>query len=192
MLNDKTLQDEWVMGKQVGNEKVSICDSGNMDNNGYTPFDDEGNPAKETWLIKNGVLTGRLHDAKSASVLNEEITGNARAQSYYHSPMVRMTNTYLEKGEDAPEDIISGVEDGIYVYGVNYGTGSATFTMQPNLCYRIRGGKLCEPIMYTEIPVLSHTEGISDIVNFIERNNLIFFNNYTGINTIICIFFFHS
>ncbi len=146
MLNDKTLQDEWVMGKQVGNEKVSICDSGNMDNNGYTPFDDEGNPAKETWLIKNGVLTGRLHDAKSASVLNEEITGNARAQSYYHSPMVRMTNTYLEKGEDAPEDIISGVEDGIYVYGVNYGTGSATFTMQPNLCYRIRGGKLCEPV----------------------------------------------
>ena len=57
-----------------------------------------------------------------------------------------MTNTYLEKGEDAPEDIISGVEDGIYVYGVNYGTGSATFTMQPNLCYRIRGGKLCEPV----------------------------------------------
>lgn len=146
MLNDKTLQDEWVIGKKVGNEKVSICDSGNMENNGYTPFDDEGNPAKETWLIKNGVLTGRLHDAKSASVLNEEITGNARAQDYYFSPMVRMTNTYLEKGEDVPEDIISGVEDGIYVYGVNYGTGSATFTMQPNLCYRIRGGKLCEPV----------------------------------------------
>ncbi|MDE7324885.1 MAG: TldD/PmbA family protein [Lachnospiraceae bacterium] len=146
MLNDRTLQEEWVMGKKVGNEKVSICDSGDMQNNGYTPFDDEGNPAKETWLIKNGVLTGRLHDAKSASVLNEEITGNARAQSYYHSPMVRMTNTYLEKGTDISEDIIGGVEDGIYVYGVNYGTGSATFTMQPNLCYRIRGGKLCEPV----------------------------------------------
>lgn len=146
MLNDKTLQDEWVIGKKVGNEKVSICDSGDMENNGYTPFDDEGNPAKETWLIKDGVLTGRLHDAKSASVLNEEITGNARAQDYYFSPMVRMTNTYLKKGEDTPEEIISGVDDGIYVYGVNYGTGSATFTMQPNLCYRIRKGKLCEPV----------------------------------------------
>ncbi len=146
MLNDKTLQDEWVIGKKVGNEKVSICDSGDMENNGYTPFDDEGNPAKETWLIKDGVLTGRLHDAKSASVLNEEITGNARAQDYYFSPMVRMTNTYLKKGEDTPEEIISGVEDGIYVYGVNYGTGSATFTMQPNICYRIRKGKLCEPV----------------------------------------------
>lgn len=146
MLNDKTLQDEWVLGKMVGNEKVSICDSGDMINNGYTPFDDEGNPAKETWLIKNGVLTGRLHDAKSAAVLKEEITGNARAQDYNCSPMVRMTNTYMEKGTDLPEDIIAGVEDGIYVYGVNYGTGSATFTMQPNLCYRIRGGKLCEPV----------------------------------------------
>lgn len=146
MLNDKTLQDEWVIGKKVGNEKVSICDSGDMENNGYTPFDDEGNPARETWLIKDGVLTGRLHDAKSASVLGEEITGNARAQDYYFSPMVRMTNTYLKKGEDAPEEMIGGVEDGIYVYGVNYGTGSATFTMQPNLCYRIRKGKLCEPV----------------------------------------------
>ncbi len=146
MLNDKTLQEEWVLGKMVGNEKVSICDSGDMENNGYTPFDDEGNPAKETWLIKNGVLTGRLHDAKSASILGEEITGNARAEGYHYSPMVRMTNTYMEKGTDLPEDIIGGVEDGIYVYGVNYGTGSATFTMQPNRCYRIRGGKLCEPV----------------------------------------------
>ena len=146
MLNDKTLQEEWVLGKLVGNEKVSICDSGDMENNGYTPYDDEGNPARQTWLIKNGVLTGRLHDAKSASVLKEEITGNARAEGYHCSPMVRMTNTYMEKGTDSPEDIIGGVEDGIYVYGVNYGTGSATFTMQPNLCYRIRGGRLCEPI----------------------------------------------
>ena len=146
MLNDRTLQDEWVIGKMVGNEKVSICDSGDMENNGYTPYDDEGNPAKETWLIKNGVLTGRLHDAKSASVLKEEITGNARADGYGCSPMVRMTNTYMAKGNDAAERITKEVEDGIYVYNVNYGTGSSTFTMQPNLCYRIRGGRLCEPV----------------------------------------------
>lgn len=146
MLSDKTLQEEWVIGKKVGNERVSICDSGNMDNNGYTPYDDEGNEAKETWLIKNGVLTGRLHDSKSASILGEEITGNSRAQGYYSSPMVRMTNTFMEKGTDNPDDIIKGVKDGIYVYNVNYGTGSTTFTMQPNLCYRIRDGKLCEPL----------------------------------------------
>lgn len=146
MLNDQTLRDEWVMGKTVGSELVSICDRGDMLNNGYTPYDDEGNKACETWLIKNGVLTGRLHDSKSAAALDERVTGNARAQGYSCQPMVRMTNTYFEKGETDPEDIIKGVKDGIYVYGVNYGTGSSTFTMQPNLCYRIRDGKLCEPV----------------------------------------------
>ncbi len=146
MLNDKSLRDEWVIGKKVGNEKVSICDRGDMDNNGYTPYDDEGNKAHETWLIKNGVLTGRLHDSKSAAALGEEITGNSRAQSIYHSPIVRMTNTFMEKGDVSPEDMIRDVKDGMYIYDVNYGTGMSTFTMQPNLCYRIRDGKLCEPV----------------------------------------------
>ena len=57
-----------------------------------------------------------------------------------------MTNTFMEGGKDNPDDIIAGVKDGIYVYGVNYGTGSSTFTMQPNLCYRIRDGKLAESV----------------------------------------------
>lgn len=146
MLNDKTLREEWVLGKKVGNEKVSICDNGNMEQNGYTPYDDEGNEARETWLIREGVLTGRLHDSKSASVLGEEVTGNSRAEGYGAVPMVRMTNTYMAAGGDAPEEIIRGVQDGIYIYNINYGTGASTFTMQPSLCYRIRDGRLCEPV----------------------------------------------
>ena len=146
MLNDKTLQDEWVLGKKVGNELVSICDSGDMMHRGYIAYDDEGTAPKETWLIKNGVLTGRLHDANSAATLGEELTGNARAQNFGFPPMVRMTNTYMAAGETSPEDIIKGVKDGIYVFAVNYGTGQSTFTMQPNCCYRIKDGKLAEPL----------------------------------------------
>lgn len=146
MLNDKTLRDEWVMGKKVGNEKVSICDRGDLLNHGYAPYDDEGNKSTVVYLIRNGVLTGRLHDSNSAAVLGEAVTGNARAQDYECSPIVRMTNTFMEPGSDSPEEMISGIKDGIYVYGVNYGTGNSTFTMQPNLCYRIRDGKLCEPL----------------------------------------------
>ncbi len=146
MLNDKTLQDEWVMGKDVGNGKVSICDAGDMPNHGYVPYDDEGTPAGVNWLIKEGKLVGRLHDAKSAATLGEELTGNARAQSYYHMPIVRMTNTYMEGGEDAPQDMIAGVKDGIYVYSVEHGSGMATFTIKPAICYRIRDGKLQEPL----------------------------------------------
>ena len=146
MLNDKTLQDEWVMGKVVGSELVSICDKGNLMNHGYVPYDDEGTKAGETWLIKNGKLTGRLHNAKSAAILNEPLTGSARAQNYYHVPIVRMTNTFMQGGETKPEEMIAEVKDGIYVYDVTFGTGQATFTLKPSIAYRIRDGKLCEPV----------------------------------------------
>lgn len=146
MLNDKTLQEEWVMGKKVGSEKVSFCDDGSMIHHGYTPYDDEGSKAKGVWLMKDGVLTGRLHDVKSAATLDEELTGNCRAQSYMHFPMVRMTNTYMAAGSDDPEQMIREVKDGIYVYMVEHGSGLATFTMKPSICYRIRDGKLCEPL----------------------------------------------
>lgn len=146
MLNDKTLQDEWVMGKKVGSDLVSICDRGDWINHGYAPYDDEGTKATTCWLMKEGVLTGRLHDANSAAVLGEELTGNARAQSYQFAPMVRMTNTFIEKGQDEPQKMIEEVKDGIYIYSVEYGTGQATFTMKPAISYRIRDGKLCEPL----------------------------------------------
>jgi TldD protein len=146
MLNDKTLREEWVMGKKVGSEKVSICDMGDLPNHGYVPYDDEGTKAGKIYLMKDGILTGRLHDANSASIMGEAKTGNARAQDYHFQPIVRMTNTYMEAGKDNPEDMIAGVKDGIYVVDVNNGTGNSTFVMNPSLCYRIRDGKICEPV----------------------------------------------
>ncbi len=146
MLHDQVLRDEWVMGKKVGSELVSICDSGDMPNHGYIPYDDEGTKARETWLIRDGVLTGRLHDSASAAVLGEELTGNCRAQDYGKSPVVRMTNTFMKAGGDSFEDIIADTKDGIYVYMVSDGTGNSTFVLNPTVCYRIRDGKICEPL----------------------------------------------
>lgn len=146
MLNDKTLQEEWVLGKKVGSSLVSICDNGSLFNYGYVPYDAEGTKAKEVWLMKDGVLTGRLHDATSAATLKEPLTGNCRAQGYWNFPKVRMTNTYMAAGKDNPEQMIKDVKDGIYVCQVDSGSGQATFTMKPTLAYRIREGKLCEPL----------------------------------------------
>lgn len=146
MLNDQTLRDEWIMGKKVGNDIVSICDDGTLVHHGFVPYDDEGTKAKATWLIKNGILTGRLHNAKSAATLGEELTGNARAQDYSNFPVVRMTNTYMEPGTTKVEDMIAGIEDGIYVWNVSSGGGQAMFTMRPTVCYRIRNGRICEPV----------------------------------------------
>ena len=117
MLNDQTLRDEWVMGKTVGNEKVSICDSGEMQNHGYTPFDDEGTRARETWLIKNGVLTGRLHDAHSAAVLFKHVDSKDISDGWFGfgdrdfklEKLYKMAENYLgsfENEVELPEEII--------------------------------------------------------------------------------------
>jgi len=146
MLNDKTLQEEWTMGKKVGNEKVTIIDEGDELRHGYCPYDDEGNKKTKVYLMKDGILSGRLHDAKSAAVLKEKPTGNARAQSFYYTPIVRMTNTYMDAGKDDPAEIVKGVKDGIYVYDWNYGTGNSTFTIQPRTAYKIKDGQITDPI----------------------------------------------
>ena len=53
-------------------------------------------------------------------------TGNGRRESYEHIPMPRMTNTYMLAGDDAPEDIIRSVKNGIYA--VNFGGGQVDIT----------------------------------------------------------------
>jgi TldD protein len=87
-----------------------------------------------------------LHDAKSAATLKEKPTGNARAQNANFTPIVRMTNTYIENGTEDPDEIIKGVKDGIYIYDWYYGTGKSIFTIQPIKCYKIKDGKLAEPL----------------------------------------------
>ncbi len=175
MLNDKALRDEWVIGKKVGSDLVSIFDSGDMfPHRGYIAYDDEGTAVRETWLIKDGVLSGRLHDAHSAAALGEEVTGNARAQDFGCSPMVRMTNTCMQAGETPPEKLIASVKDGVYVYNVQFGTGFSTFTMAPGISYRIREGKLAEPLRVNVISgsvfqTLFDIDGVGNDFEFCEN-----------------------
>ena len=76
MLGDENMKKEWTLGKKVGADILSIYDSGEEEGSGYVPFDDEGTRTQKTYLIKNGVLTGRLHSAATAADLEEEVTGN--------------------------------------------------------------------------------------------------------------------
>ncbi len=46
------------------------------------PYDDEGTRTPTTYLIHNSILTGRLHSAATAALLNEEVTGKCRAINF--------------------------------------------------------------------------------------------------------------
>lgn len=146
MLGDENMAKEWVLGKKVGNDILSIVDDGSLFGSGYAPFDDEGTRSKKTYLIKDGILCGRLHSATTAAALNEEVTGNARAVDCTFEPIVRMTSTYIESGTNTLNELIAGIDKGYFVDTVSHGTGGTTFTIAPSRAYEIVNGKLAGPV----------------------------------------------
>ena len=138
------------VGKQVASELVTIVDDGTMAGEwGRYAIDDEGQPAASNVLIKDGILVDYMWDAIRARAQGRASSGNGRRQSYRHLPMVRMTNTYLGAGEQDPEDIIAGVENGVYVAKLGGGqvnTASGDFVFGMTEAYLIEGGKITAPL----------------------------------------------
>ena len=175
MIGDQTMMEEWPIGKRVGADTLSIVDTGQILGSGFVPFDDEGTKAKKTYLIKNGILTGRLHSATTAAALNEELTGNARALNFEYEPIVRMTTTYIEAGDKTKEELISEVKEGILVLDYNHGSGMSTFTIAPRISYMIRDGKIAEPVNISVISgnvmeTLYEIDGISKEIEIISSS----------------------
>ncbi len=166
MLGDETMLKEWHIGRRLGPGFLHITDDGGVAGSGFTPYDDEGNPARKTPLIKNGKLAGRLHSAVTAAALGEETTGNARAVSFEFEPIVRMTTTHFEPGNMSKEELFAGVKDGLYVDTIKHGSGMSTFTIAPSLAYFIKDGKIAGP---AQISVISgsvfETFGLIDAIS---------------------------
>lgn len=146
MLGDETMAKEWQIGKRVASPLLTIRESGVHPGSGYVPYDDEGTAATDTYLINKGVLSGRLHSATTAAALDEQLTGNARAINCDYEPIVRMTTTYVDNGEVAPEQLIAEVKHGYYIKSYKHGSGMSTFTIAPSIAYEIVDGKIGDPV----------------------------------------------
>ncbi len=149
---NKRLQDIMVLGRKFGDKHLNIIDGAAVPGlRGSYKYDDEGIPATKTYLIREGILEGRLHSRETAAKMGEKTTGNARAINYLFPPIVRMTNTYIEPGTLSFEDIISDIKEGIYAKDWYGGTTSLEmFTFSAAEAYMIRNGKIAEllrPVM---------------------------------------------
>ena len=132
------------IGKRFGPDNLNVIDDGKMYGlRGSYHFDDEGTPARKTYLIKNGKLTGRLHSKETAYLLGEEPTGNARAIDYTFPPIVRMSCTYIDNGDTPFEEMISDIKKGIYAVAAYGGqTELEMFTFSAARGYLIENGKI--------------------------------------------------
>ena len=151
MLSDETMRDEWQLGKTVGSPILSIAECGSVPGCGYVPYDDEGTKARKNYLIKDGKLVGRLHNAQTAAVLDEPTTGNARAIDCTFEPIVRMTTTYIEGGDMDFDELIAPIKKGYFIKTIKHGSGMSTFTIAPSLAYEITDGKLGRPVQISVI-----------------------------------------
>ena len=83
-------------------------------------YDDEGVAAQSWDLITGGILTGYQVDRRMALMQGlDRSRGCAFADSPEHMPIQRMANVSLQSAPGGPsaEELIAGVEDGIYIVG---------------------------------------------------------------------------
>jgi predicted Zn-dependent protease len=78
-------------------------------------FDDSGKKAEKEYIIKDGVLLRGLGGTESEKRSGIKGVANFRACSWNRPPIDRMANLNLEPGDCSFNDIISGVESGVYM-----------------------------------------------------------------------------
>jgi len=143
---NERMKEIMVLGRQFGQPHLNIVDGAAVPGlRGSFRYDDEGVPAQETDLIREGILVGRLHSRETAGKMGERVTGNARAIDYRFPPIVRMTNTYIEPGNMSFEELIADIDEGVYARNWFGGTTSMEmFTFSAGEAYMIRNGKVAE------------------------------------------------
>jgi len=140
------LQKAMTLGRRLGRDILTIYDTGEYkDHRGFLKYDDEGVATRRTYLVKEGILVGRLHSRETAGIMGEEPTGSARALNYTFPPLVRMRSTCIAPGESTFEDMIKDVKLGIYAVGSGGGeTNGEMFNFMAGHGFMIRDGKLAE------------------------------------------------
>jgi TldD protein len=163
-----------VLGKRFGGKQLNIIDDPTIPNlRGSYKYDDEGTPTKKAFLIREGVLEGRLHSRETAAKMGEKATGNARAINYLFPPIVRMSNTFIEPGSASFKGMLGDIDEGVYVKDWYGGTTSLEmFTFSAGEAYMIRHGKLAEllrPVVLTG-NVFTTLQNIDAIGDDLEMN----------------------
>ena len=121
------------LGEEIAAPGITIVDDNTMllptgaGGYGTSPFDGEGLPSRRTVVVEGGVLRTYLLNTYAARKLGMQSTHNA-SRGLAGTPGIGCGNLYLEPGVQTPEEIIGGVQAGLYVtslmgFGTNLVTG---------------------------------------------------------------------
>ena len=155
------------MGERIAAPGVTVLDDGTLAGmTGALAIDDEGTPGQRNILIEDGKLCGLMQDRMNAKLMNQTVSGNARRQSYAHTTMPRMTNTFLAAGDKDPAEIIASVQRGLYATAFGGGTVDVTsgqFNFSAIEAFLIEDGRITAPVEGATLIGLGH-EALNHIV----------------------------
>ncbi|WP_295295805.1 TldD/PmbA family protein [uncultured Brachyspira sp.] len=138
------------LGEKIASDVVTAIDDGTIKNAwGSYNIDDEGNDAQRTVLIENGILKSYLVDELGSIKMNQKVTGSARRESYKYAPTSRMRNTFIDKGSSTFEELISGIEYGLYAKKMGGGSvdpATTDYNFAVSEGYLIENGKITKPV----------------------------------------------
>jgi PmbA protein len=144
--NSTFLRDK--IGETVASPLLTLVDDGRrLRGLGSRPFDGEGLPTRRNVPLERGVLRHYLCDSYSARKIGARSTGSAR-RGIGGGPSVGASNLYFEAGGTPPEEILGGVERGLYVtdligFGVDLVSGDYS---QGAVGHWIEKGRLVHPV----------------------------------------------
>ncbi len=139
-----------MIGQRVAAKGVTVLDDGTIaQRRGSLNVDDEGHATQRNVLIEDGILKGYIQDSMNARLMGVKPTGNGRRESYAHTPMPRMTNTYMLAGDKTKEEIIASMKKGLYA--TNFGGGqvditSGKFVFSASEAFWVENGKILYPV----------------------------------------------
>jgi len=154
------------VGEELGSEHVTIIDEGVSPYGGlYLPYDDQGIKTARTVLLEKGILKGYLHNRGTAKKMNSELSGNGRAINFMFNPIVRMKNTYFEKGDLTFEEAVEQVDTGVYAVDMSGGQVGldGNFMFNCSRGYLIENGEVTKPMKNTAL-----SGNILELLKYVE------------------------
>lgn len=129
--------------EKIANEMIGIVDDPTSKDFGHYVYDDEGVKGEKTTLIERGKLKTFLNSMETANKLDAQLNGHARAEDYGAVPVVRMSNTYIQRGDSSVDDVFD-IKSGVYLKGMKGGSVdifSGGFMFKAQEAYSIKNGE---------------------------------------------------
>ncbi|MCF7912285.1 MAG: TldD/PmbA family protein [Candidatus Cloacimonetes bacterium] len=170
------MREKMEIGNKLGSDLVNIIDDATQQGLlGYYKYDDEGVPVRKVELMKNGVLTGRLHSRRTAADFAEPVSGHNIAEDFRYAPIIRMGTIYIDKGTDSFEVLLQKLGNGIYLCDPKGGqTAGDSFTFGAQYGYEVKDGKLGKMLRDINVSgnlyeTLQNITAIGDDLKFTKR-----------------------